>query len=66
MLVQECVATRTCDVSEKESVCVHGKSLCSLGMTPYQIHPILLLLVIRHPNSVSLYVEESVKVCEYI
>lgn len=36
---------------KEESVCEHGPSL---GMVPYDIHSILFLLVIRHPNLVSL------------
>lgn len=38
-----------------ESVCEHRKSL---GMVPYQIHSILLLFIIRHPNLVSLLSQE--------
>lgn len=36
---------------KEESVCEHRKSL---GIRPYYIHTILLLLIVRHPNLVSL------------
>ena len=48
---------------KEESVYEHGQSLVLLS---YQIHSILLLLIIRHPNLVSLPrqvpLEESVKI----
>lgn len=42
----------------EESVCIHGESQ---GRVSYDIHSILLLLIVRHPYLVSLHEQESLE-----